>query len=190
MDNLAYKDPPKYEILNGKVTAMSPSRIPHMEVSANIYDIFRQYLKGKPCKVYFDGVTVYLTEKDHFIPDVLVLCDRSKVTRNGIHGAPDLVVEVLSQSTASRDKIYKKGVYEKSGVKEYWLVSTKEKSVEVYVLRDGVFVLDGVYTLCPEDELADLTEEEKSGIVSEFQCSIFDSLTVSLEDVFYDMLPD
>ena len=72
-----------------------------------------------------------------FVPDFMVVCDREKIKADGVHSAPDLVLEVLSPSTAKNDKGYKKSVYESSGVPEYWIVSPKEKSIEVYLLQDG-----------------------------------------------------
>ncbi len=191
MDNLAYKDPPKYEILNGKITAMSPRpSMNHYLISENVHRILSNYFDGKPCKAFGDGVDLYLNEKDRFIPDGMVVCNREIITYDGVRGTPDLVLEILSPSTIKRDRIYKKNAYERAGVREYWLIDPMNKSVEVYILKSGKYEPDNIYTVYPERDLKEMTEEEKSGIASEFQCSIFDSLTISLEDVFYDMLPD
>ena len=65
-------------------------------------------------------------------PDILVVCDEKKLDDKGCRGAPDLVVEVLSPSTAPKDHITKKRLYEKHGVKEYWLISPIDRIVTLY----------------------------------------------------------
>ena len=91
-------------------------------------------------------------------PDVMVVCDRSKIHRKGIYGAPDLVVEVLSPSTMNHDRGPKMRHYAAAGVKEYWLVLPLEKSVEVYHGHDGTFELDCVYTQVDAEDLADMDD--------------------------------
>jgi len=185
MDNLAYRDAPqKYEMIDGQVIAMSPVRTNHAVVSGNIYFMFRSYLQGKPCKVYSDGVKVYLSEKDHFIPDCMVVCNADIVKPNGVYGAPDLVVEVLSPSTMKRDRMYKKQVYAKAGVKEYWIISTAETSLEAYRLQDGRLELDGVYMPFPDMEQYEFSEDDKAMIVTELRCSLFDDLEIHLDKIF------
>ncbi len=118
------------------------------------------------------------------MPDFMVVCDPKKIQPKGIFGAPDLVAEVLSPSTAHRDRSYKKDVYEQAGVKEYWIVSTAEKSVEQYLLQDGRFVLANTYTQYPDYLLEDMTEEELAALVTEFKCSLYDDLLIKLADIF------
>ena len=186
-----YSDPRREELHNGQVVLMAPSpNMNHNFIASNIYDIFKGHLRGKKCRVIYAGSDVFLTEEDVFVPDVMVVCDRSKIRWNGVHGAPDLVVEVLSLGTAKRDRGYKKDMYEKCGVREYWIVSPKEKTVEVYLLEDGRFRLDGAYSLVPEEILRQLKEKDRKNNISEFQCSLYDELTIRLEDVFDDLLED
>ena len=116
-----------------------------------------------------------------------MVCDRSKIKRTYIDGAPDLVVEVLSPGTAKNDKGYKKDVYERSGVPEYWIVNPADKSIEVYLREDGAYRLDNVYTLYPAEELAEMTEEEKAAVITEFKCHLFDDLIICLDDIFGDL---
>ena len=194
-DNLAYQedysDPRREELHNGQVVLMAPSpNVNHNSIAFKIANLFENHLKGRRCKVFADGTDVYLTEKDVFVPDMMVVCDRNKIRWNGIHGAPDLVVEVLSLGTAKRDRGYKKDMYEKCGVREYWIVTPKEKTVEVYLLEDGHFRLDGAYSLVPEEILRELKEKDRKNIISEFQCSLYDDLTIRLEDVFDDLLEE
>ena len=99
MENPAeyYQDDVREELINGVVVAMAPGPTTgHSRISGNIALILGNYLKGKRCEVFIDGVDVHLTEKDCFQPDCMVVCDPDKVRTDGIHGAPDLVVEVLS----------------------------------------------------------------------------------------------
>lgn len=65
----------------------------------------------------------------------MVVCNKDIIKKDGVHGVPDLIVEVISPSTAKKDKGYKKDLYETCGVKEYWLVDTDNRSIEVYLLK-------------------------------------------------------
>ena len=184
-NNLAYKEDFWEEIINGQPVLMSPRPTTnHNRVSGNIYFQFKKHLKGRPCEPFDDGMEVYLDEKNRFIPDMMVVCDPEKIHQNGVYGAPDLVVEVLSPSTMKRDKGDKKTAYEQAGVKEYWIVSTEEKSIEQYLLIDGRFVLHEVYAVYPDYLLEKMTDEEKAEIITEFKCSLYDDLLIKLEDVF------
>ncbi|MCI8440167.1 MAG: Uma2 family endonuclease [Oscillospiraceae bacterium] len=186
-DNLAYQEEPLYEILDGKVLAMSPAAPRHNRIAGNIFLIFGNYLKKKKCVPLGDGTAVYLDEQNRFIPDFMVVCDRSKIQSKWVYGAPDLLVEILSPSTARNDRMRKKDVYAASGVPEYWIVSPEEQSIEVYLLRDGAYTLDNLYAYCSDEDQADMTEAEKAGLTAEFKCHLFDDLTIRLEDIFGDL---
>ena len=182
--NLAFQEDMQEELIGGKIVMMSPAALNHVLISGNIYRVFSNYLQGKQCTPIADGALVYLTEADHFSPDFMVVCDADKLRPNGVHGAPDLVVEILSPSTAARDKAYKKTVYARCGVREYWIVSPGDKSIEQYLLHDREFELHNVYTLYPDYLRDHLSEEQVASIVTEFKCSLYDDLTISLEDIF------
>lgn len=185
--NLAYKfeEEVREEIIGGRVVAMSSPSLKHVSIGGNIYHIFRNYLRGKKCKAYPDSAALFLEEgKEEYQPDMMVVCDREKIQDDGIHGAPDLAVEILSPSTGRYDKGHKKDVYEKHGVREYWIVSPGEQSIEQYVLESGRFVLRDVYTLYPSFMLKRMKDHEKAALVTEFKCSLFDDLSIRLEDVF------
>lgn len=184
-DNLAYREERREELISGKVVMMAPASVGHTYVADGILNIFRNYLRGKKCVPFGDGILVQLTDKDKFVPDVMVVCDHSKIKPNGIYGAPDLVVEVLSPSTAKNDKGYKKEVYAECGVREYWIVDPVSNSIEVYHLNEAAFVLHDVYTQRPDWELEAMSEEERAAVVTHFKCSLFDDLDISLEDIFY-----
>lgn len=190
--NLAYQDDAwekrREELIDGEIVMMSPAATNHTFTASNIYYLFAHYLRGKKCTPIADGTTVYLTDKDHFVPDFMVVCDRDKIKRNGVHGTPDLVVEVLSPSTAKNDRSHKKDAYERSGVPEYWIVDLSNRSVEVYLLEDGRYKLDNIYILYPAEELEDMTDEEKTALVTEFKCHLYDDLIIRLDDIFYDLI--
>lgn len=181
--NLAYQEDMWDEILNGKVVLMSPRPLTnHNVVIGNIHAAFLYYLKGKKCRTFTDGVDVYLTPKDRVIPDVMIVCNRDIIKRNGIYGAPDLIVEVLSHGTEKKDRGYKKDLYERCGVREYWLVDTEKQAVEVYLLKDGKFVLDEVYQIFPDYVI--MTDEERAQYKSEVPVSLYDDFSIPLEEIF------
>lgn len=189
-DNLAYQDEAWDELIDGQLIAMSPRPvINHNRIAFRIAYLFEKHLEGRTCTVFSDGVDLYLTEKDRFIPDMMVVCDRSKIHTDGVHGAPDLVVEVLSPSTAKRDRTYKREVYAKCGVREYWLVDPAGKSVEVYLPKGGDLALQEVYSIYPEGLLKKMTEEERAAVVTRFRCSLYDDFEIALDDIFHRMIP-
>lgn len=188
-DNLAYQEEQREELIGGKVVAMSPRpSVNHNRVAFNIAYLFERYLRGKKCTPFSDGTDLYLTEENQFVPDFMIVCDPVKIKPDGIHGAPDLVVEVLSPSTTRNDRIYKKEIYAKCGVREYWIVSPEEKSIEVYRTDGAKYVLHNIYTLHPDWQLAQMSEKELANLETHFKCSLFDDLDISLEDIFYRTL--
>ena len=188
--NLAYQDDfiakRRQELINGNPVMMSPRpTVNHNHVVLNISRLFSNYLYGKRCTPFSDGVDLFLDEENRFVPDFMVVCDPDKIKLDGVHGAPDLVVEVLSPSTAKNDKTRKKDVYARCGVREYWLVGPEDKSIEVYHLDGESFLLHDIYTLHADWQLAQMSEEERSALVTHFKCSLFDDLDISIDDIFY-----
>jgi len=193
MSNLAekitnrYSDKMKKELIDG-IWYMSPGpSVSHHDVATGIYSILRRKLKGKTCKPFIDSLEVHFSENDIFVPDVMVVCSKDIIKPNAIYGAPDLIVEVLSPSSMKHDRITKKNIYEKHGVKEYWIVDTKHKSIEVYLLANGKFVQDNIYTLLTQYEMDGLTEGEKADIIYEFKTSLFDDFTIDIREIFEDI---
>ena len=185
---LAYKDELLSELIQGKTVMMSPRpAVSHNAVISNINRIFSNFLRGKRCRVFTDGVDVHLDEENTFVPDVMIVCDKDKIHYDGIYGAPDLVVEVLSPSSVTRDRGIKKNVYEKSGVKEYWIADPLSKTIEVYLLREGRLELDYAYIVFPEPEWARMTEEERADARLSVKVSLYDDLIVDVREVFEDV---
>ena len=175
----------RQEIIDGKVVMMSPAKLNHVRVSRNIVRFFGNYLEGKTCEVFGDGALLYFSEENQFIPDAMIVCDPSKLKDDGVHGAPDLVVEVLSPSTAQNDKLRKKEIYGRYGVKEYWIVSTGDYSVEVYLPENGKLELKNIYTLDPVHVVKSPDEQEKIEFqATEFRCSLFPDLPIPMEMIF------
>ena len=101
-----------------------------------------QYIaeKGGPCKVIQAPFAVYIANDEHNYvePDVTVICDRDKLDEKGCHGAPDWAIEIVSPSSKTMDYIRKCALYEQAGVREYWIVDPKERSILVYDFEHGV----------------------------------------------------
>jgi len=148
-DYLAWPDDVRYELIDGHAYLMSPPGpdLPHQDIAGEIYFQVRQALQGKPCRVFIAPLDVRLpkqNEADAQIdtvvqPDVMVVCSPEKLDRRGVRGAPDWVVEVLSPSTAGHDQIKKRSVYERHGVREYWLVHPTDRILTVYLLENGEY---------------------------------------------------
>lgn len=195
MDNLAYINDRnikiKTELIDGKIFMMSPRpRVEHATICTNIASEFRSYLKGKTCRAFCDGVDVFLDENNRFIPDTMIVCNPDIIKHDGIYGAPDLVVEVLSKTTAKNDRSKKKYTYAKYGVKEYWIVDVWSKSVEVYYNQNNWFVLDNIYYYLTDEEIAENNNMSDNDIdkIKEYtdsiKVSICDNLIVKLKDIF------
>ena len=177
----------KYELINGKEVMMSPADTRHNRIKGNIALIICNYLKGKRGEAFF-GTMVCFDELNHFIPDLLVVCDPNKIKYSCIDGAPDLVVEILSYSTGKRDYGIKKDVYEKFGVKEYWIVNPKDKSVLVYHLVNGKYELDDRYVVLEDWEEEAMNEEEKAEHRLKLKVSLYDDLEIEVKEIFEDMI--
>jgi len=119
-------------------------------------------------------------------PDLSVVCDIESLRRGAtVHGVPDFVAEILSRSTMYRDLTTKKNIYEKNGVKEYWIIDQWGKTVSVYLLRDGKLELDNIYGVYSELEWEELSDTEKAVINFDIPVSIFDGLVINVNEIFY-----
>lgn len=175
------------EKINGQEVLMSPRPATrHSRAAGRIYGIFFQFLRKKRCEAFFEH-EVHIDDENVFVPDVLIICDKNKIKANWIDGAPDLVVEVLSPSTTINDRGIKKDIYERSGVKEYWIVDPIAKSIEVHYLKDGRLVLDHVYMIFPPEEWERMTEEQRAAARLSVKVSLYDDLLVDVREVFEDI---
>src|SRR5690554_1945839 len=133
----------RMEFINGEIYLLSSPSIGHQEILGRLYLIFNAYFKGKKCRVFLAPFDVHfkkkdLKEPDVMQPDVLVACDvENNVTEKGRYmGTPTLVIEILSESTRTKDMIDKLNTYCLSGVKEYWIVDLKQENIIVYGFDD------------------------------------------------------
>ena len=123
-----------WELIDGVAYDMTPAPSPnHQRVSGRLFAKILSALdeaKGKSgsgeCEVFPAPIDVFLGE-DVVLPDLVVVCDSAKVTNRGIEGTPDLVVEILSPSTAGKDVTRKWWLYEAAGVPEYLIVDPEEQ---------------------------------------------------------------
>ena len=155
-DYLTWNDDQRWELINGEPLLMSPApnRF-HQTVSRKIEFQIESYLRGKSCEVFYAPFDVRLAEPgthtediiDVVQPDLLVICDPSKLDKRGCLGAPDWIIEIVSPSTASKDHIMKRELYERFGVIEYWIVQPMDRLVMVYQLTpDARYGKPAVYS--------------------------------------------
>jgi Uma2 family endonuclease len=132
-DYLSWNDDERWELIDGVVYNMSPAPTTrHQNIAGRLYSRLEQTLRGKPCQPFIAPVDVILSERDVVQPDVIVVCDPAKITEKNIQGAPDLVVEVLSPSTAAKDLREKKALYQRAGVREYLVIDPLEQYAQVW----------------------------------------------------------
>jgi Uma2 family endonuclease len=152
------------ELIHGELIVSPTPRYAHQQTVGNIYLIINAINPGGI--VILSPMDVYLDDENVVQPDVFWVSgpqSRCQLGTDGYwHGAPDLVVEILSPSTALRDKTVKFDLYQKHGVREYWLVDPEARYIEVWKLRDGQFVHSGVYG--PGDQFtSDVLEQVVTG---------------------------
>ena len=146
-DYCTWGDDERWELIEGVPYAMSPApNRRHQEISRELSYQFTAFLKGKPCEVFAAPFDVRLNAEkgDNTVvqPDLLVVCDKSKLDDNGCKGAPDLIIEILSPSTSSRDKLLKFNKYLLAGIREYWIVDPVDKIVSVNTLENGKYIVN------------------------------------------------
>ena len=138
-DYLNWPEEERWEIIDGEAYCMSPSpTIKHQKISIGILEkliLNKQKLKG--CDLFSAPTDVVLDEFNIVQPDIFIVCDKSKITENNIQGAPDLIIEIVSKSTAYKDTKIKKDLYERFGVKEYIIVLPDLEIVERYILENN-----------------------------------------------------
>lgn len=145
-DYQSWTDDERWEIIDGEPYQMAAPNSLHQMLCTDLCVILANHFRGKPCRVISSPLDVRLSEVDVVQPDLLVICDKTQITKSHIEGPPSLVVEVLSPSSLRHDKVRKARLYAKAGVGEYWIVQPSPAMVEVLYL-DGIgFRLHGSYT--------------------------------------------
>lgn len=174
-DLLAWDDNTRYELYDGQPVALASPSNAHQLISGELFRQLANYLVGKRCKVYSAPFDIRLfEEKDDSPKDVSVvvqpalsvICDSSKTDGHGCKGAPDMVVEVTSPSTARYDKLLKFNLYQRAGVWEYWIVDPAARVVSVFTLENGRYQVAAY------------------GADSSIQVGVLDDCTIDLSTVF------
>lgn len=177
-DYLQWPDEERWELIYGAAWDMSPAPTrKHQQILGKLFFQIEDYLKDKDCNVYIAPFDVRLPdnkedsdkETDTVVqPDLLVVCDKSKLDEAGCNGAPDWIVEILSPSTAVKDLNNKYQLYQAKGVKEYWIIDPSNNYLTVYLLDiSGKYFRSGVY-----------------GADSKVSSSTLPELTIDLNPVF------
>ena len=150
----------KTEKINGIIYNMSPSGgFRHSQINGNIYFALMKQLKNIVCTASVENLDLYLSDNEYVIPDIMLICDRNKIKKDKYRGVPRFIVETLSPATSLKDKTVKKEKYAQLGVDEYWIISPKERSVEIYYLNNGVYDLVSFYILVDDAEDEDYNAE-------------------------------
>ncbi|HJG87487.1 Uma2 family endonuclease [Pseudoflavonifractor capillosus] len=151
-DVLTWDEQERAELIDGALVMMAPPSRIHQKISAELGRQLGNYLEGKKCEVYAAPFAVRLFEKagdrpedvDTLVePDLSVICDPGKLDDMGCKGAPDLIIEILSPSTQRHDRLTKYNLYQRAGVREYWIVDPAARSIQSFVLEDGHYTAAG-----------------------------------------------
>jgi Uma2 family endonuclease len=139
-DYMSTPNEKRYQLLDGELlVAPSPTR-KHQTISGQLYLTMTQFVtQSQLGQVWYAPLDVILSNHDVVQPDILFVSNaRANIlTEANVQGAPDLVVEILSPATAQHDREYKRTLYSRHGVREYWLVDPEENMVEVWTDRDS-----------------------------------------------------
>ena len=168
--------------INFVIYDMSPSpNYQHGIVDGNIYYIIKSGLKGTLCLAFMENLDFkYHAQEnnDYVIPDVMIICDRKHLKGGSYTGTPRFIVETLSPATALRDRTVKKDLYQNAGVEEYWIISPRERAVEIYYLENGKYDLKYSYIL------QDDSEEEHYNADTVVTLKDFPKISMTLAEMF------
>ena len=142
-DYYALPEGTRAELIHGIIYDMSPAPMTvHQRLSMRLSNLIYNHInfKGGKCEVFTAPFDVKLSEDIVVQPDISVICDKSKITERGCDGAPDLVIEIVSNN-AAHDYIRKLNIYHEYGVREYWIVDPKRETVSVYIFDEDFAVM-------------------------------------------------
>lgn len=179
-----------YEIIEGvRFMAPSPFKRHGKVVGRLMFTIGTHAFINRLGTAFADNLDVHLPDGNLVRPDFIFICAANdKIVFNNedetFHGVPDMVAEIFSRSTMKRDISVKKDIYERNGIKEYWIINPWSESIEVYLLRDGKYFLDNVYQNYSESELTELTDEERAEVKMEIPVAVLDDFKVKIRNIF------
>lgn len=135
-DIYALPDGKRAELIDGEIYNMAPPSRTHQKLLHFFDRIIGNYIQSNNgiCEVYPAPFAVFLNKdnKNYVEPDISVICDVSKLDEKGCHGAPDWIIEIVSNSSKAMDYFTKLFKYRNAGVKEYWIVDPAKNQVMVY----------------------------------------------------------
>lgn len=145
-DYLTWPDDERWEIIDGVAYAMSPAPgLAHQRISRALTRIIDTHLLGRQCELFTAPFDVRFADlssvSDNYVdtvvqPDILVVCDKSKLDERGCNGAPDFIIEISSPSTGKNDLTRKFDLYQRHGVSEYWIIHPAEQTLLVYKIEE------------------------------------------------------
>ncbi len=140
-DYLNWSDDERWEIIGGVPYNMSPAPTPkHQKIGWHLKSVFiTQKQKIKSCTPFDAPTDVVFDDFNVVQPDIFIVCDKNKITETNIQGAPDLIIEILSKTTAYKDTKIKRDLYEKYGVKEYIIIYPELEILERFMLKRGKY---------------------------------------------------
>lgn len=142
-DYFSLPEEKRAELIDGVFYDMASTSVIHQLIAGQIFVQLNVFLRKKkascvPCIAPVD-VQLDCDDRTMVQPDVLVVCDREKIRKSGIFGAPDFVAEILSKTTRRKDMVVKLAKYAQAGVREYWLIDPDKQNVLVYDLKNMEF---------------------------------------------------
>ncbi|HOJ09541.1 MAG TPA: Uma2 family endonuclease [Clostridiales bacterium] len=175
-DYLTWPEDKRWEIIDGVPYMQAAPTWQHQAISRELLTQFNNYLKDKPCQIFASPFDLRLSDVDEtdegttnvYQPDLVVVCDETKLKGTGYHGIPTLIIEITSPSTVRNDKIKKFNKYEEVGVREYWIIEPEYRIVTVFTLQENKRY----------GRLKHYTEADKVNV------SVFPDLEIDLSTVF------
>ena len=172
-DLLKIDDNNRYEIINGKLHLMSSPTTIHQKILLKLATQLESFFKDKKCTPFVAPLDVRLSGnkdnkkvKDVVQPDLMVVCDENKIDEKGICGAPDFIIEIMSPGSITHDLIIKFTLYLKYKVKEYWLISPMEETINIMQLKNNLY------------------ETQEYKINEEIQSNLFKDLKLNLKEIY------
>lgn len=144
-DIYALPEGERAELIDGQMYYMSPLNTRHQRLVRKLTVCIDAYISAKAgnCEVFPAPFAVALSGEDnaesYVEPDITVVCDTDKITKKGCSGAPDWILEIVSPSNASYDYVTKLNLYKNAGVREYWIVDPKTRTITVYFFEGDIF---------------------------------------------------
>ena len=166
----------RLELIYGIPVMMAPPATIHQRIITELIFQLRLFLNGKKCEVFPAPFAVRLFEQENdrpedvdtlVEPDIAVICDPDKIDEIGCKGAPDFIIEVLSPSNRKYDLFTKFHLYRRAGVREYWVIDPKSKSVQTFILKDEGYLPNGT-----------------GGLNDTLEVSVLKGCTINLSEIF------